>query len=352
MKTVMILGAGVPRAAGMHESKEDLPPLDKDFFDVASAKSPKFCKSIVRQSKKLLGESFTKSPLSLERAVTVLYLKATDSENIDSHVSGFLHLLGLLNGVLAHTTNNLSTGKESLVYEFVCNELVKAGDPKNLTILTFNYDILLENILEEISNSENNSDAFVFPGCYRLDGNIPFTPIKETPEFKKISGEFEGIELLKLHGSMNWQSQHTSNNPKPRALFRAKRPLYVMNAKKLPTSLTWQKGRKLYLKPIITPPVSGKKHVTHSAILPLWKKAANALREADRVIIAGYSCPPMDIEARLLLGENLNLNTSKRVYVIDPDAHSAAKFGELCSVKHITIYSSIKDWVDDAPKYP
>jgi len=92
--------------------------------------------------------------------------------------------------------------------------------------------------------------------------------------------------------------------------------------------------------------------VTHENILPLWDIAASSLQYADRVVITGYSCPPMDLEARILLSENLRLNSEKRVYVIDPSTENAAKFVKLCGVDHTTIFNSIGDWVDYSGQNP
>ncbi len=159
----------------------------------------------------------------------------------------------------------------------------------------------------------------------------------------------KGVEVLKLHGSLNWQSVHTSDQPKPHTLFASNREINVIDSPMIPSSLTWKKkARKMYMKPIIVPPVSGKRGMMHRSFEPLWELAGERLRAADRVVVAGYSCPPLDIEARMLLSENLRKNEEKKLYVIDPIAESAAKFVEICGVNHCTIYSSIGAWVDDA----
>ena len=103
------------------------------------------------------------------------------------------------------------------------------------------------------------------------------------------------------------------------------------------------------MHPVIVPPVSGKRGMMHRDILPLWERAGSALSSADRVVIAGYSCPPLDLEARILISENLRKNSKKKLYVIDPNPAAVASFVELCGVDHATLYTSIKDWLRDAP---
>ena len=217
----------------------------------------------------------------------------------------------------------------------------------DLTVVTFNYDLLIERTVEQIA-SKSNDVEFYFPGCYRL-GDITLNSVNGMPAFTSAGADEKGVSILKLHGSMNWQSKHTSEVPVPSAMFHPNRTLHVIDSPLISQGLSWTNRKRIYyMKPIIVPPVSGKRNMMHSKLIPLWDKAASALQEADRIVIVGYSCPPLDLEARMLLSENLRQNSDKRIYVIDPSAETAAKFIDICGVSHSTIYSSIKDWVSDA----
>ena len=349
MKTVMILGAGVTRAAGQRKSMKLRPPLDADFFEVARVGKYKQYKKVIECLEDLVGDYSTTITKSLELATSYLYLKAIDASPHSKYHTGFIALLELLNSVLARTTNDLKLGRRSLVYRFLLDELKKLDNPSDLSIITFNYDLIIENALHEISVSR--SDVFDFPKCYQLEnhGKILGVSGEDHLEFVINRNKPAGVGLLKLHGSMNWRSQHTSHHPRPSALFRPDRSLHVINSRHVPWSLSWKPNqRSVYMKPIIIPPVSGKRGVMHESVMALWDIAAQKLRNANRVVIAGYSCPPLDIEARILLSENLRLNNDKKVYVIDPNPQTAAQFLDLCAVAHTTIYSSISRWLDDA----
>ena len=151
---------------------------------------------------------------------------------------------------------------------------------------------------------------------------------------------------------MNWASRHTSDFPTASAMLSPTRDLYALNSTHISGGLTWKMAkRKVYVKSLIVPPVSGKRGLLQKNIVPLWTRAAKSLQEANRVVIAGYSCPPLDFEARILLSENLSSNNEKRVYVIDPNPETVAKFMGLCGVDHITTYNSLDAWVRDAKKY-
>jgi len=196
---------------------------------------------------------------------------------------------------------------------------------------------------------KNVKDIFSFPGCYRLGENAQVQTINSHAPFSNFSKKHHGVKVLKLHGSLNWQSKHNSDMPKPAALFAPNRALYVMNSTKIAMSLTWKPNKRLnYMKPIIVPPVSGKRGMMHNSMTNLWTLASTALQEADRVVIAGYSCPALDLESRILFSESLRKNPSKKLYVIDPNPQSAAKFIEICGVDHSTIYTSVADWVWDS----
>ena len=346
----MLLGAGVTRSARPAISMKDRPPLDKDFFDIALRVKPKIGKRVLDCLESLVGEYSNTLRQSLETATTYLYIKAIDSSSGSRYHEGFLDLMLLLGAVLAETTNPIKTGPASLIYRFLLGELGIVGSSDDLSIITFNYDLLFERVLEEISDHGGRDDVFVFPGCYRLNGITKITGIKKSQKFLTEDYGHNGVAVFKLHGSLNWQSTHTSPKPTPRALFSTKRELHVIDTTMISAALSWKRGlRRVYMKPVIVPPISGKRGMMHSEILSLWEKAGKALASADRVVIAGYSCPPLDLEARILLSENLRSNFAKKVYVIDPNPGAVSSFVDLCAVDHTTLYTSIKDWIRDFP---
>lgn len=350
MKTVLLLGAGVTRSTRPLISLPKRPPLDADFFRIAKSIDRTLTAKVVDCLKSLVGDYAESLCRSLETATTYLYIKALDTKAGSPYHTGFLDLLSLLNTVLATTTNEIPIGPRTLLYRFVLSELTNVDAPSDLSIITFNYDLLLERVLDSICD-RGHPGAFLFPGCYRLDGISKTPPVKSMPEFICNSFAHEGVALFKLHGSMNWQSVHRSSTPTPQALLNPARVLHVLNSTMIPASLSWRRRKRLvHMKPIIVPPVSGKRSMFQKDMQQLWGRAATTLRDADRVVVAGYSCPPLDLEARILISENMRANSRKRVYVIDPNPVAAAGFLELCGVDHITIYSSISDWVRDAKR--
>lgn len=348
MSTVLVLGAGLTRAASSARSRAYVPPLDSDFFSIARLVDRPRHDRVVRSLDRFGGEYSKVLCRSLETSATYLYLKALDGERRDPFHSGFIDLLKLLNAVLAQTTNGVSSYRSSLLYRFLLNELSLVDNPEDLTIITFNYDLVVDRVLQEIARA-NRPDVFSFPGCYRLSVENPeIRAVQRSPQFDHINEQHEGIALLKLHGSMNWQSSHRSNEPTPSELYGRTRSICLVNSPEISPRLRVRRGgRTLHMKPVIVPPVNGKKGVMHEAFTGIWDAASSALQGASRVVIAGYSCPPLDIEARILLSENLRPNPLRTVYVIDPNAASASKFSDICGVDHLTIYGGLDQWVSD-----
>lgn len=349
MKTVLILGAGVTRAAHPEGGSRKRPPLDADFFDIAALVDQKLTNKVLECLTYLVGDYAKVLSSSFETASTYLYIKAIDSKPGSTYHHGFLNLLTLLNLVLSETTNSLKTSPQSLIYRFLLSELRKQDlkKPSDFSIITFNYDLLLERALEAI-DLNGHSGTFNFPGCYRLEGITKISSIEDATQFKSQSLDHDGVALFKLHGSMNWHSKHNSATPMPKTMFNTEREIHLHNSPIIFKDLVWKPNqRRVYMKPVIVPPISGKRGMIHQDLLSLWNKAATTLRQADRVVIAGYSCPPLDLEARILLSENLRANSNKKVFVIDPSPQTGTRFTELCGVDRITIYKSIGAWVRD-----
>jgi hypothetical protein len=147
---------------------------------------------------------------------------------------------------------------------------------------------------------------------------------------------------------MNWQSTHKSKQPSPSALFNPRRELTVLDSSQLSDSLTWRRNERIvHLRPIIVPPVSGKRGMMHRSLGSLWQRAAKALEECERVVVLGYSCPPLDVEARMLLSEHMRRGVRpKTLTVVDPNAQVAARFQEICGTQDMRIFSSLKAFLE------
>jgi len=176
------------------------------------------------------------------------------------------------------------------------------------TVISLNYDLVLERALfhlligTDFKNIEPPIQGVKID--YHYDPVGDFQYIIKNATYLTKSGEERGtilkigttdnplrIEILKLHGSLNFPRTKTKES----------------------ISLVQPVDAPFILPPIINKMASAK------SITKMWATALQRLRTAKNVIIVGYSLPRTDIYMQYFLktalGPNLNLN---RIYVFDP----------------------------------
>ena len=346
MKIVLILGAGATRAAAGQRPLARRPPLDRDFFEIAQKVDYHSALRLDEHLEQMVGSYRHTIASSLENLTTSLYLRAIDSRPRSPAHRAFLSHLQLLYRVITATTNDLAVGPRSLLYRLVSSELARVEQPEDLSIITFNYDLAAERVLAEIDRHRPGQQVFMFPGCYRFAERPSVGDIRGMAQFQSSSPVYAGgVSVLKLHGSMNWVSTHNSQAPTPNALFNPRRELTILNCPTLMPLISRTVRRRVYGQPIVVPPISGKFGVLHSRLGHIWSTAASSLQSADRVVIVGYSCPPFDIEARLLLSEHMRTDVRKDLVVANPDETVGTEFMHISGVDRVTLYESLKSFL-------
>jgi hypothetical protein len=137
--------------------------------------------------------------------------------------------------------------------------LVKAED----TIITFNYDLLVERLLEEGPKQ---------------------TPNVETARIEVLGPSEEPnpdcAPVLKLHGSVNWRRA-------PSGYEVTRDPHFAINCA----------DKEL----AILSPGSVKLRESKGGLKKLWDRAVEGLKQADAIVLLGYRFPPSDAYARRTL---------------------------------------------------
>ena len=99
--------------------------------------------------------------------------------------------------------------------------------------------------------------------------------------------------------------------------------------------------RRRFTFPIVVPPVVHKSGILHDEMKPVWSLAEEQLKNADRVIIFGYSCPPNDWESANLICRALTGQKRRaEVAVINPDPGVLLRYVELGSLASVNYYAS------------
>jgi hypothetical protein len=176
------------------------------------------------------------------------------------------------------------------------------------TCITFNYDDLLDEALW--GHSWRPNSGYGFPcrssaACVdsRWEENISTSP----------------MQLLKLHGSVNWRIP--LGHPQPYAVDSIRHHESWFEYFGHVNDTFSLKNIERLLEPdlFIVPPVMAKTDLIEQPVLGLiWSLAINALKAAKRVVFIGYSMPITDIAASFLFREGLgHLDPSSQVTVVD-----------------------------------
>jgi hypothetical protein len=208
------------------------------------------------------------------------------------------------------------------------------------SIITFNYDLVLERSLFQILNSREyrqfGHDGLILryhfepleDYCYKIAPteyiSDPNNPLKVDPGIMTSSclqDELKNplvVDILKLHGSLNFprsKKVRTSKNRPPTNVIE---------------------------EPFIIPPVSTKAISDEAA--GMWREALERLRGAKNVVIVGYSLPPTDYYVQYFLKTALGPSVHlRKITVFNPDlAEDLAlnspmrlRYGE-CFSPHVT----------------
>jgi hypothetical protein len=207
--------------------------------------------------------------------------------------------------------------KKNMIQEFgnhtyieFWDALLNHDDQDIPTIISFNYDLVLERALLQLLNNtaykanqrySNNVISFdyYFKNIESIKYLIKHQDYSLARSFNLTSGTraeyFETerkdiqVKLLKLHGSINF----TLENSKQKRATQAAEKSYIL------------------------PPVFSKNN--SRTIQPVWKEALISLRKAKNIVFIGYSLPQTDIYMQYFLKSSFGPNNSlNKIFVFDP----------------------------------
>jgi hypothetical protein len=285
----------------------------------------------------------------LEGVMALIYTDLFNPILGPSSLIAFRRLLQLFNKRLALTTNQIRPTNKRLVYRIIAYYLDSGVRPADLTLITFNQVIQIEKMLALMSSVTRwrslKDKIFAFPYLYSFEttpGVSQPTQLVDEDLFEQGGADEDCIRLLKLHGSLNWYSSHSSSTPTRQAMFNPARQISITRRRTIDPAMTLQSTqRQMYTLPVIVPPVSHKSSVLHNDMGHLWQLAERKLREADELVVFGYSCPLSDVESsnqlrRAQAGRAKPANIS----IIDPAPAVSDRYITLVEAKCLHYYAS------------
>lgn len=204
----------------------------------------------------------------------------------------------------------------------------------NTTIITLNYDLMVEKLIYSIKPQEYQTANKSFKGFYKA----PILDLQQRVNsgvfgFQSQYTDAYGKNLptiLKLHGSINWLWSET--NPSD--------PIYSISGFE---KTNFQRD----LVPYIIPPVLDKNSFYNNNILKgLWQQAYQEIAGAKEIYIIGFSFPPTDISVKFLFQSALRNNQECDIYVVNNDETENFKkrYKEIFSKKQLAVNEENQNW--------
>lgn len=193
---VIVAGAGASRAEALHELSPGapLPPLDTDFFKIAS--------ELGLLEDTVLAEYWEHGNIIEARMEDVFCEAWIDWQKFGSEKAQevLTILLKTLRRVLSQTTDNIECKSDGPMCQLIKN-MVDCGAEK-VSIITFNYDLVIEKALRTLGAPFGEwglQDSYGM--SFRM---VTYPTQSNVARFSAKSSVIPNIEVLKLHGSYNW----------------------------------------------------------------------------------------------------------------------------------------------------
>jgi len=195
--------------------------------------------------------------------------------------------------------------------------LIKHLHQSKTSVITFNYDTVLERIVYKLQQEKGKSEG-QWPREFDLYG-LPLSPIglREAGTFGGT--EVETFHLIKLHGSINWFYSGVEGFPGEQVYYWPIR-LDPLHLRGLNNATSKQKSERLVKDkiPLIIPPVAEKsRFYSNQTLRSLWGDARNALASANEIFCVGYSLPQTDLTTKLLFRSAAR---SEKVFIVNRSA--------------------------------
>jgi hypothetical protein len=193
----------------------------------------------------------------------------------------------------------------------MCGYFNRAHDDSRNTLITLNYDLLIEDALNRLGIGFS----------YGVKGNRISRPTKDSFLHTELSDA--PLKLLTLHGSINWYSPMIPSMIKD--IVSEKQPYHVSRVvlERLASGISAFDSYSDLIEfpdkqpPFIVPPTWSKS--LEGPLDTVLNAAVEALRTATRIIIIGYSIPTTDLHFRYLLAAGLRENISlRKIYFVNP----------------------------------
>jgi hypothetical protein len=332
---VFIFGAGATMGS-LIDTSDIAPPVDNNFFSIAgrvpSHGTPQLANRVLKNVWDLYGEVYG---VGLERYYSDIETRCRIGKCIKQPHKKMdwekrkADLVELIRRVYVFTTSYLEKNMVMPRLSDAHSNILKYLK-RNDAILTFNYDLLIEESFGEKS-IWNPIDGYGF----HIPGKTTIWCRKWIEKHRPKKSSL--IELIKLHGSINWALY------KNRAVKFKPKPYFSR-----------MKQNKVHHEKICILPPGWDKGFDKNPYKALWEKAHDYLYNCKSLVIIGYSLPETDLTAHALFAEVVRQrvqqnNRITELHIVDPSKVIQDKFISLFEpiIKNsgkIYVYNSINEY--------
>jgi len=312
-KTVYFLGAGAS-----HASEYKLPCM-QGFFRENDFKSEDYSSLFKFIERKFSRLSFNE--LNLEEVITFLELSLDTFGSFGEHPENYIY--GARREFDQYVNHRLNTPelKGCCEHKRIVDKNLAGSDSKD-SIITLNYDLVVDNTLYELSPKEPEPyEKKLEHGCLleRMYGLLGRTVLFHGERASLYHRDKELGFYLKLHGSVDWLycPNETCGNHQ----------LFFPN---------WSGSEEVHdkagdlcslcgspLANVIVPPTMHKSFEKFPKLGLLWSLAYRELNKADRIIIFGVSFAASDYYLRWLFNKAVRERANKPL-IVDIDVEDSA----------------------------
>lgn len=320
-KTVYFLGAGASAASDFH-----LPTM-KEFF-----KGANFTGDEYQNLKRFINDKFTGWPierLNLEELVTAIELSLDTFGALGKHPESYIYEARTELNKYVNARLQISKYKGCSLLGKIFDKNI-AGDTSIDSIITLNYDLVIDNCLFERQH-QIPGPRYLLDRMYELIG---VTLYLDTGESLSLSREDANLGFyLKLHGSIDWLYCPNFDCGYHQQFF----PNRIGNepTHNRPGDLCRLCGSPI--ASVIVPPTMYKTFEKFPKLGFLWSLAYRELNCADKIVVFGVSFAPSDYYLRWLFKKAITDRENKPT-IIDIDVKS-----EVCD--------KIKEFTGVSPKH-
>lgn len=219
-----------------------------------------------------------------------------DKENIDFYA--------LRKELLRHIYDKIKSYEPDEKYMNIMKKFLYYCSDENVLLVTFNYDLFIERICEYLN--ENKNDAYDGDIKVRYGIRLEDSPYQEGKIIDGGNFSDKHIQLLKIHGSLNWFNMIDNESANINDII-------VANDEEI--DVFFKENTPFYV------PMSNTKYKYFAGNLfeILWKKMNNYIDDADELNFIGYSFPKIDFDNVILFNKYKEKVKNIVIYNTDED---------------------------------